>query len=112
MFSNFPIGFPVYLPPTREYFPLPPPNPPPLLREPNVTFVIDLSARAMKAYRIGNTPFRFCSCRSTFMSLVMKYVVFNADFIAFSKFPSAPDRFAIRNGSGGGPKDSFPQSTY
>src|SRR5260370_31790245 len=66
----------------------------------------------MKAYRIGNTPFRFCSCRSTFMSLVMKYVVFNADFIAFSKFPSAPDRFAIRNGSGGGPKDSFPQSTY
>src|SRR5206468_2640716 len=37
------------------------------------------------------------------MSLVMKYVVLSEDFIAFSKFPSAPERFAMRNGSGGGP---------
>ena len=46
------------------------------------------------------------------MSLVMKYVVLSEDFIAFSRFPSAPDKFAMRNGSGGGPRASFPQSTY
>src|SRR5436305_15283866 len=46
------------------------------------------------------------------MSLVMKYVVLSEDFSAFSRFPNAPERFPMRNGSGGGPKASFTQSTY
>src|SRR5262249_61253803 len=74
--------------------------------------VIDLSSRSMAVYRIGCASFRFCAYRSYFISFVMKYVVLSEDFMAFSRFPSPPAKFAMRNGSGGGPRASFPQRTY